>query len=240
MPTPPRLSPALIVMVAVFVVAGCGGGGGGTAPEATGATAERPDPGKHPQHQEGDQPAGREQSGEGEGASKGELDQASNGGDSPHSAFQPKPHHDSGGGSAQFKVRGGDNSIQEFGEEAPESELQRAATTLHGFFDSRAALAWGTACSYLGQPVLTTLRQLAAASDRLNGSRCPEILAALSKGAPAPVLAESAEADVGALRIEGGNAFLVYRGAREVVFAIPMVKEKGEWKMGAMTGTPLE
>ena len=55
----------------------------------------------------------------------------------------------SGGGSEQFLVKGGDNSIQEFGEESDESELQEAAETVHGFFVARAKGDWEGACSYL-------------------------------------------------------------------------------------------
>jgi len=38
--------------------------------------------------------------------------------------FKPKPHNDSGGGSQQFRQKGGDNSIQEYGAEADVGSLR--------------------------------------------------------------------------------------------------------------------
>ena len=57
----------------------------------------------------------------------------------------------SGGGSEQFLIKGGDNSIQEYGEESGESELQEAAEQVHDFFVARAMGDWEKACSYLSK-----------------------------------------------------------------------------------------
>jgi hypothetical protein len=215
----------VLACTAAVALGGCGGGGASTASTqsqaqstATSATTT----------------AGASKQGEG-----------SKGGSGPKqpplekSTFTPKPHHDSGGGSKQFEVKGGDNSVQEFGEEGSESELQQAATALHGFLDARAEGDFKAACSYLGPETAKSLQQLAAASKGLQGAACPQLLAALSKGVPVSTLAEAAQANVGSLRFEGERAFLIYRGAAKQVYAIAMVKQGGEWKVASLSGTPL-
>ena len=158
----------------------------------------------------------------------------------PEPEFQPKPHRDSGGGSEQFRMKGGDNSIQEFGAEAPEDDLSRAAEALHNFLDARVAGAWAAACSYLSAEVREQLEQLAKASEEdLGGGDCPTVLAAFSRKASAAELRAAAVADVGSLRIEDGRAFLLYTGAKGATYVIPMVEEAGDWKLQSMAGTQL-
>jgi hypothetical protein len=51
---------------------------------------------------------------------------------------------------------------------------------------------------------------------------------------------EAAKANVGSLRIEGGRAFVIYRGSDgKTILAMPMVKEDGGWKVASVAGTPL-
>jgi hypothetical protein len=214
----------------LLAAAGCGGGGGddssaSTATSTAPSQAEAPDEGKATREQEDD--------------SSSSDDPPSKQAEPQQGNFTPKPHQDSGGGSEQFEVKGGDNSVQEFGEEAPESEFEQAASALHGFLDARAAGAWDVACSHLSADVAESLQQLAAATKQLESSGCPDLLQALSKGVAASALNEAAEADVGSLRFEGDQAFLIYRGAQDAVYAIAMRKEDGEWKVAGMSGTPI-
>jgi len=63
----------------------------------------------------------------GGGGGKGDGGQKSGGSPSNGGGaaeFKPKPHNDSGGGSQQFRQKGGDNSIQEYGAEADVGSLR--------------------------------------------------------------------------------------------------------------------
>ncbi len=154
--------------------------------------------------------------------------------------FTPKHHDDSGGGSKQFLVKGGDNSVQEFGAEADASEFEQAAADLHGFLDARAAGDGGAACSYLSGEVAESLESLVAKAKHLKDASCAKVLGELTNPAATGELrTEAAKADVGSLRIEGDRAFLIYRGAGGAVLAMPMVKEGGAWKVSSLTGTRL-
>jgi hypothetical protein len=178
---------------------------------------------------------GRERS-----ASGGEGKQnGSKAGGEPHESASISPLHVSGGGSGQFRVKEGDNSIQDFGGESSESELEEAAVALHDFFVARAEEDWHAACARLSKTVVEQLQQLGSRSKSGNKS-CPAILAELTPPLPSVVQRESTVVDAGSLRVEGERGFLIYRGAEQTVYAINMAHEGGQWKVGGLAPVPLQ
>jgi hypothetical protein len=145
----------------------------------------------------------------------------------------------SGGGSEQFRAKGGDNSIQEFGEESSESELQEAAEAVHGFFVARATGEWAKACGYLSKAMSEQLEQLAASSTSLKDKGCASFLQAFTSKLSASAWRETTTVDAGSLRHEGEQAFLIYYGPKKSVYAMPLKEENG-WKVGALSGDALE
>jgi hypothetical protein len=166
-------------------------------------------------------------------------------GDGGAGNFVPKQHDDSGGGSDRLRVKGGDNSVQEFGEEADDSERNAAATALHNFLDARANEQWDAACFYLAAEVRESLEKFAAQAEKAGAAQdvdtsCAGILARLTNRAALPALRkEAAQADVGSLRIEGERAFVIYQGMGDTILAVPMSNEGGSWKVASLAGTPL-
>ncbi len=156
------------------------------------------------------------------------------------SDFVPKPHSDSGGGSEKYKVKGGDNSVQEFGAEADASELDAAATALHNFLDARAESNWAAACEYMSKGVTESFEKLAAQAQRIDDKSCAGILEKLTNPAAKDAMKVEAEkANVRSLRTEGEQAFLLYTGIDGAILAIPMANEDGDWKVASLAGTPL-
>jgi hypothetical protein len=198
---------------------------------STGATATQP-ASKPPPPETGSNGSGNG------GASKSKPGEGGGSRESSHSV-ETVPLKVSGGGSGQFRVKGGDNSIQDFGEESGESELDEAATSLHDFYVARAEEDWPTACSHLSKTVAQQLEQLASQSAKLAGKGCAGLLSALTPPLPAKVQKELTVVDAGSLRTEGGRSFLIYRGAEGTVYAISMAQEGGAWKVGALAATPL-
>ncbi len=230
---PPRrilapLGPLAALALAIGLTACGGGGGGSTSSTATGETSPR-------------QGAGTTSAKEAEpGGGSGSSGTGSTEPEPPASAFHPKPHHDSGGGSQQFIVKGGDNSVQEFGAEASEAELQAAATALHGFLDARAARNWAAACGYLAKSVTESFEQLAAQARGGEGGGCAAFLEKLTNpAAKGELRAEAAKADVGSLRTEGDRSFVIYTGIGGTVLAMPMTTEGGAWRVASLSGVPL-
>lgn len=145
----------------------------------------------------------------------------------------------SGGGAEQFRTKGGDNSIQEFGGESDESELQEAAEVVHGFYVARAEEQWDTACSYLAKANIEGLEKLASQSPQSQGADCATILRAFTRPLPADLEREITMVDAGSLRREGDEGFLIYYGAGHQTYAMPLLEEGGSWKLTALSGTTL-
>lgn len=142
----------------------------------------------------------------------------------------------SGGGSDQFIIKEGDNSIQEFGEELSESELEEAAMAVHDFYVARAVGAWADACSRMSRILREQLEQLASKS---NVKGCAPFLEAFTSPLPAATWREVTTVNAASLRREDDHGFLIYTGANEIVYAMPLKEEEGEWKVTGLFATEL-
>lgn len=145
----------------------------------------------------------------------------------------------SGGGSEQFRSKGGDNSIQEYGEESDESELEEAAEAVHGFYVARATEDWSKACSYLAESMTGQLEALASRTPELKGKDCGAVLKVFTRPLPASVRRESTVVDAGSFRHDDERGFLIYYDANDKPYAMPLEDEDGAWKLTLLTGTPL-
>lgn len=143
----------------------------------------------------------------------------------------------SGEASASFRTPGGDNSIQNFGKEADAAEVEAAAMALTDYMQAQAEEDWAGECTYLAAAAIAPLEQLASRSPKLEGKGCPEILATLSAAAPSSIAATAPSDGIASLRVEGDRGFALYHGARGVDYFIPMARESGEWKVGALAPT---
>lgn len=198
------------------------GDSGNARPEAKGPhskeeTASKP----KPSQQDAEEPEG---SGGGSGSSG--------------SAVKAAPLRVSGGGSAPFREPGGDNSIQDYGSEGDQAELEAAAEAVHSFLVTRAREDWATACSYLSSSMVKQLEELASQSEQLKGKGCAPILDALTASVPDATRTAMTEVDAASLRYDEERAFLLYHGADDTDYFIPMVEEQGNWKVSALASTP--
>lgn len=157
---------------------------------------------------------------------------------SPGGEAETSPLRVSGGGSGQFRVKGGDNSIQDFGEESGEDELEEAAGVLHGFLVARARSEWDAACAKLSHTVQGQLAIIAKQAKQ-GATGCATTLAAITPSLSSKVVRETTAVDAGSLRVEGDRGFLLYRDEEGTVYAINMTREDGGWKVGALAGVPL-
>ena len=150
------------------------------------------------------------------------------------------PDNSSGGsgsaakGSSSFRTLGGDNSIQNFGNEADTGEVEAATAALDSYLQARSKGDWSESCAYLAKAAVAPLEQLASSSSQLKGKGCGAILAALEGRVPAASRASTLTAGVAALRVDGERAFALYHGPDGVNYFVPMVKEDGKWKVGAL------
>ncbi|MGE5280850.1 MAG: hypothetical protein ACM3N0_00750 [Chloroflexota bacterium] len=220
--------PAAALLALACALSSCGGSGSGTSSSSTHASSETES-----------RSGGESEAGTG-GKKQSESSKQGGGGDekAAKTAAPVAPLKVSGGGSAQYRVKGGDNSVQEFGAESSGSELEEAATALHDFLVARARGEWQQACANLSKTVVEQLEQLAARAQQ-SGTDCPATLAGLTPNLPPKVARESTIVDAGSLRVEGTRGFLIYRGLEGTVYATNMAREGGSWKVGALSGVPL-
>lgn len=143
----------------------------------------------------------------------------------------------SGEASTAFRTPGGDNSIQNFGDEADATEVEEATAALAGYMQARAEGDWAGSCDYLAEVAVKPLEQLTEQSPQLKGKDCGAILAALSAGTPASARANTMSDGIASLRVEGERGFALYHGTEGVDYFVPMVKEDGEWKVSTLAPT---
>jgi hypothetical protein len=174
-----------------------------------------------------------------QGAASLERGSSSEGAGGGSSSSVSTPLKVSGGGSAQFRFKGGDNSIQEWGEESSETELQAAAEAVHGFYVARAEEDWARACAYLAKSMVAQLEQLVGRSPQLEGKGCAPVLKALTRPLPPSVRRETTIVDAGSLRVGDEHSFLVYYGEERTAYAMPLENEDGAWKLTLLSATPL-
>jgi hypothetical protein len=245
---------SLIVAIAVVLLAGglaaCGGDSdSGTDASTPGATSEDAQVGSSAG---GDQQAASDPS-EGDAAGEGGRKATSANGSSSDAQAKLKkvkvaPLHVSGGGSKPFVTEGGDNSIQEYGEEASGSELAEAAEALHNYYVAFSKDDWVTACSYLSKSLREGLEQLGSQGKDGAKLSCEEVSASFYANRSSAARHELTIVDAVSLRREGEQAFLIYHGAEydtgsaygpSDLYSMSMKQEDGAWKMGLAIGSTM-
>lgn len=214
---------ALAVMALLtLALSACGDDDSGT----TGATTAQESTATTPSGDSSGDDKGSADKGEdkGGGEDSGDDDSGSGGGSSDE-------------GSASFRVPGGDNSIQNFGEEPDESELEAAETVLNDFLEARAKRNWAGMCANLAEAAVAPLEELAARSSQLKSSGCAAILKSLLSRGPASAGANTMTEGLASLRVDGEQAFALYHGSDGADYFVPMAEEGGEWKVGALAPT---
>lgn len=230
------LRAALVVVPVIALLAGCGSSDSSSnETTATRTSATSAGGGSGGQDQNGPQDSGKGGAQNQGGGSGGGRRQQQGGGSGSKDVATPLKVP--GGGSAQFVVKGGDNSIQEYGDEGSESELRQAAEITHNFLVARVEGKWDTACSYLAKRNAEQLEQLVAQGGGKEG--CGAAMQGFTQPAPPSVEREITTVDAGSFRHEGTQGFLIYYGAGHTVYSMPMVEEGGAWKVAALAGTAI-
>ncbi len=142
-------------------------------------------------------------------------------------------------GSASFHTPGGDNSVQEFGEEADTAELEAASAALATFLDARASGDWATVCDQMAATARKPIEGVGARAAQLQGKDCAELLGALAGGTPPSSRANTLSDGVDSLRVERDRGLALYHGTDGTDYFIQMLEEDGEWKVGALSPTEL-
>jgi hypothetical protein len=126
----------------------------------------------------------------------------------------------------------GDNSIQTYGLEASGAERERVSALVRSYLDARVAGDWAAVCALLAA------KARAEQSRFGGGASCAKAMRSFAAEASPGVLAEEAEIEVLSLRQGTRYAFLIYRRP-DGIFAIPLTREGGGWRLVLVTPTPV-
>jgi hypothetical protein len=238
---------ALVVCVAL-ALAGCGGSddsastSSSTTQEATTANAPNPSREGTANKEEGNSKQAGDHSSskggskpKGSGAKEGDKDNGNGSRKPPKPVASPpissRPKAGSRHPAPGVKtVKGGDNSVQEYGVESDEAERREASIALATYLSARAEGNWSGACALLAQRPTEQL-------ERLSGGKadCTEVMKATAK--ESPTMPGSSITEVLSFRGEGeisGNpSYLIFTGPPgNTLFSMPMYQQGGAWKVG--------
>jgi hypothetical protein len=143
----------------------------------------------------------------------------------------------SAGSSDQLRDKT-DSGLLDFGEEGDDAELKEATEVVHSFFSARSKEDWTATCAQLSQALLSKIEHLAISSTQLEDPSCPAFLEAFLSISAQERQAGTVIDDAG-LRQQGARAFLIYLGADETVYAMPLSKEDGAWRVDSLSSKQL-
>jgi hypothetical protein len=89
-------------------------------------------------------------------------------------------------------------------------------------------------CASLAKAAVAPIEQLAARTPQLRGNGCAKVLEKLTARAPSSTRKNTLSGGIASLRVEGDRGFALYHGTGGVDYFVPMAKEDGEWKVGAI------
>lgn len=144
----------------------------------------------------------------------------------------------SSGGSDQFRDKT-DSPLLDFGEESSNAEVEAATETVQGFFGARSREAWPAACAQLSRAVLAKIGHLATSATDLADRSCPSFLGAFTELTDQERRESTVVEAGGSLRQQGDHAFLIYFGAHEAVYAMPLTREGESWKLASLSSKAL-
>lgn len=158
-------------------------------------------------------------------------DSASEGNTASEGLPKPAPRHE--------RYPHGDTSIQTYGGEAGGADRQAVAALLRGYYTAAAAGDGATACSMMAQGVqLLLVRELGRGVPEKDRN-CAAIASELFKMRRGEDGVGLAAPRVTGLRVKGDKGFALLRSKALPNGEIPVVREGGAWKIGALSGSEL-
>jgi hypothetical protein len=136
------------------------------------------------------------------------------------------------GPSRQFLVRGGDNIVQTFGQEATLAEREQASRVIHKWMQARAAQAWTRDCSYFASSFAKALTKDAHAVTGGKAKTCPQALAYFGHEASGSYK-NTLDGPIDSLRIGKGHGYAQYHGSDGHDWIIPVARDHGRWLVAA-------
>ncbi len=132
----------------------------------------------------------------------------------------------------------GPEPIATFGKEAGDAEREEASVVLEANLTAREKADFATQCKTLGKRALEAFLGQAKKDQR---SKCQKELKKLAEplSSTKQIRSDTLAGEIAALRIKGDQAWALYHGSDGKDNAMPMEREGGVWKVGAILTTEL-
>jgi hypothetical protein len=127
----------------------------------------------------------------------------------------------------------------ESGSESSDTEREAATAVLAENLEARADGDWATQCKSLSTEAITKLEEPAKIQERKRGCVVNLKILAEPLSSTKKVRADQLSGSITALRVKGSNAFAIFEDTEGKGYVMPMKKENGQWKVGALLTTEL-
>lgn len=150
-------------------------------------------------------------------------------GESQTSAKQERLYPWLKGPSREFLIRGGDNAVQTFGQEATKSERKQASQVIHAWMKARAAEDWAKDCSYFSRKYIHNLITTdAVVVSHGKVKNCAQGLAFFGQKASGSYKNNLA-GPIDSLRVNEQQGYAQYHGNDGHDWVITVEREGGKW-----------
>jgi hypothetical protein len=157
------------------------------------------------------------------------------GGSSPgqgqSSETQPSTSQSKPSSQSQEEAKGGEASVEEFGEEAQGAGREAILAAYEGYLGAIAAEDPAKACFYLAAQLRGTMKQLAGKAHA--GMGCPQILPKLLSPEAPQIAKAQAQGKVTRVRAQGGRAFVLFHAPGAELYYLALAAEGGQWKVAS-------
>jgi hypothetical protein len=211
----PKKTLIAIAAAGALALAGCGGSGGGSSSTMSAATTQTSAAKKSAQ-------------------AKSKPKQT---GGKSQSAKATAPSGSAAKGKAGKKASVAQENatiVRTYGTAGSSAERDQAAQVAALFLSARAAGNWTQACANLASWLRSQLEPYAQTTAGSPTQRCAAVLGGYEAKVPQATRQSQADVHALALRVKGDEALLIYRDGAGKTFDIPMRREGGEWKTGAI------
>lgn len=160
------------------------------------------------------------------------------GGSGASAALSDSGAASSDGGRRARPPRGGEESFEAYGSEAEGSTRAALLGAFTNYLGAIAAEDPAKACGFLSARVKGSLARLAPKGSR-RGVGCPRVLPALLSAGAARIARQQVNGTVTKVRVEDGQAFVLFRAPGAKLYQLTMVSEGGRWKTATVVASVL-
>jgi hypothetical protein len=129
----------------------------------------------------------------------------------------------------------GEQSVESFGAEAEAADRDEIVTAEQAYLEALASEDYAAACGLLGRQAQASIEQLAGPK----ASGCQEILPKLLAASAATTARVQANGEITKVRVEGDQAFVIFRAPGAKLYVFTMAREGNKWKATATSASIL-